>query len=123
MIIGGTQKGGAKSGRGRNMKSAWRMVITCATSWCTAAGAGVLFSAQTPKSEKEIPIIGGATRDAAAETELEEQSAGEQDPGIESAAAKVAAFYEQKLKIKPNTMFEGQAKTVITIQKMATVDE
>ena len=37
-----------------------RTVVAFVTIWCTVAGAGVLFAAQTPKSETEIPIIGGA---------------------------------------------------------------
>ena len=99
------------------MRKTMRTVVTCVTIWCTVAGAGVLFAAQTPKSEKEIPIIGGATRDAAAEAEQKEQSAGEQDPGIESAVAKVYKsgaspeevfnFYLQKIGGKEGASWDG----------------
>jgi hypothetical protein len=56
--------------------------------WCKG-GAGALFAAQTPKTEKEIPVISGATRDAAAEAELREQAGEYEDPALSGAVSKV----------------------------------
>jgi hypothetical protein len=50
---------------------------------------GMIFSAQTPKSESEIPLFSGATRDMKAEKEMKEQMGWENDQGLRSAILKL----------------------------------
>jgi hypothetical protein len=99
------------------MKKVARVFVVCVTVWFAVAAAGTLFAAQTPKSEKDIPIISGATRDAAAEAELREQSGEYEEPEPASAGAKVYRtgaspeevfnFYLQKIGGKEGALWDG----------------
>jgi hypothetical protein len=101
--------------RRNTMNGRRNAILVCAMVGCLVISAGVTLAAQTPKSEKEIPIVGGAARDAAAEAELMEQ-AGE-DPGSGSGMTKVYRagaspeevfnFYLQKIGGKEGVSWDG----------------
>jgi len=106
--------------RGSDMKRATGTVSSWVAVWCAAvlfAVTGALFAAPTPKSEKEIPIIGGAMRDTAAEAELKEQAGEYQDPSLRSAVVKVYKtsaspeevlnYYIQKIGGKEGAPWDG----------------
>jgi hypothetical protein len=90
-----------------------RTVITCVIIWCAVAGAGALFAAQIPKSEKEIPMFSGATRDAAAEAVRREQGGPEGKVYRMSASPEeVFNFYLQKIGGKEGAGWEGDPNSL-----------
>jgi hypothetical protein len=79
--------------------------------WCAVAGA--LFAAQTPKSEKEIPMFSGAARDAAAEAVRREQGGPEGKVyRMGASPEEVFNFYLQKIGGKEGAMWAGDPNSL-----------
>ncbi len=73
------------------MKKQKVVVMVIALLWISSVvfGSFPLYGGETPKSEKEIPIYSGATRDADRESELKNQMSWEMDQGLRNAILKV----------------------------------
>jgi hypothetical protein len=93
------------------MRRATGTCIERVTVWCAAVlftVTGALFAAQTPKSEKEIPVFSGAKRDAAAEKVRMEQGGPEGKVyRIGASPEEVFNFYLQKIGGKEGAGWEG----------------
>ena len=88
-------------------------ILVCAMVGCLVISAGVALAAQTPKSEKEIPIIGGAARDAAAEAARREQGGPEGKVYRTGASPEeVFNFYLQKIGGKEGAGWEGDPNSL-----------